>query len=166
MKSLLSIACLFIATLSAPTSVAANWPPPNSTFTAQARKEHAQFKAHRDEHHPWRKNMPMPTTLAEAGLTEDVKLVWTDSYLDGGTRGFLFKDPAGNYLAVCTGPGLQTKDLPNRIDAPVGSLLFIGGLHHLDPRAQLIEPDSSCEMMIRSLLKNSGQYFTSGLSQD
>lgn len=89
------------------------------------------------------------------GMRDDAKLVWTEMYLDGGTRGYLFKDSSGRYFAFCTGPGFQTKNHPKRIDAAVGSRFFVFALHYTDQRARLVEAGSACEAFLKSLIAQS-----------
>ena len=94
-----------------------------------------------------------PTSFSDLNMKADAKLVWSDIYLDGGTKGFLFKDSEGNYLAFATGPGLQSKDHPKRIDSPTGSRLFVFALHYSDEEAILVETGSPCEVFLKSLIK-------------
>lgn len=136
----------------------------NSPRTIDTRADElAQFKSDPVGQHPWKRSMPLPDTLQDAGLNPDASLVWTDSYLDGGTKGYLFKDSDGNYLAVCTGPGLQSKDFPNLIDAPVGSCLFIGALRNTDPKAQIVRSGSMCEEMLKALISRAGILRNTGI---
>ena len=119
-----------------------------------AQNDRAEFQLYRDKLQKWKEGMPAPTSLKEAGLLDDAKVVWTGSYLDGGTRGYLLKDSAGNYFAFCTGPGFQTKESRPWIDAPVGSRILIGALHYTRDGAVLVEKGSKCEDFLRGLAEN------------
>jgi hypothetical protein len=143
--TILALSCLSIAF----SATAPNKPP----FKPASSEAKAEFEKSRSERHKWKKGQAFPETLAEAGLLSDITLVWTDLYLDGGTKGYLFKDSAGHFLAVCTGPGFQTKDHPRRIDAAVGSRLFIGGLHYTEEVAALVPAGSKTEAWLRKLLE-------------
>jgi len=113
--------------------------------------DRAEFLDSGKEHHKWIKGMPQPETLEGAGLLDDAELVWAGHYFDGGTRGFLVKDSAGNYLAFCTGPGFQTPDNPRRIEAKPGSGFFIGTLHYTHDSAQPVQAGSKCEQLLKKL---------------
>ena len=126
--------------------------PDRPRFKTEASAAKAEFVEHGSERHKWKKGQAHPESLAEAGLLSDATLVWSDLYLDGGTKGYLYKDSAGRFLAVCTGPGLQTKDHPKRIDAPVGSRLFIGGLHYTKEEVEMVPAGSKAEAWLRKLL--------------
>lgn len=115
-----------------------------------AREAKAQFERHKNERHPWKKGTPPPRSFAEAGLLEDAKIVWSDLYLDGGTRGYLIMDSAGMFFAVCTGPGLQVADHPKRVDAPARSRLFVGGLHYTD--AEIVPAKGESENWLRTII--------------
>jgi hypothetical protein len=117
----------------------------------------ALFRAEGETRQKWRKGMPLPASLREAGLSGEVRLVWSDIYLDGGTRGYLICDSQGSYLALCTGPGLQTSDHPRRIDAPVASRLFMGAIHYTHENAQLVVPDSESERFLCALLNGANK---------
>lgn len=147
MKTLLCL--LFALAVVAPGFSAGSDQP---QLKARASTAKAEFEEHGSERHRWKKGQALPTSLAEAGLLPDATLVWSDLYLDGGTKGYLFKDSAGKFLAVCTGPGLQTKDHPKRIDAPVGSMLFIGGLHYAKEELEMVPVGSKAEAWLRKLL--------------
>jgi hypothetical protein len=113
--------------------------------------DRAEFLKSGKEHHKWIKGMPLPESLKDAGLLDDAELVWAGLYFDGGSRGFLVKDSAGNYLAFCTGPGFQAPDNPRPIDAKPVSRFFIGGLHYTHEAAQLVEAGSECEQLLQKL---------------
>lgn len=127
-------------------------PDPGVGRTKDSRAEKQSFVRGRAEHHRWKRGMPFPTELGNLGLKPDAILVCNDAYFDGGTRGFLLRDSEGKYLALATGPGLQTKDLPGRIDAEINSLIFIGALHYLDPEAEMVPPNSASEAFLVELL--------------
>jgi len=146
MKIALFLTALFVI------SSAFSAAPVPPAFKSGAAAAKADFEKHADERHKWKKGQPLPESLAEAGLLPDATLVWSDLYLDGGTKGYLFKDSAGKFLAVCTGPGLQTKDHPKRIDAPVGSRLFLGGLHYTKEEVEMVPAGSKAEAWLRKLL--------------
>lgn len=107
---------------------------------------------HGSERHKWKKGQALPESLAEAGLLSDAVLVWSGLYLDGGTKGYLMKDSAGNFLALCTGPGLQTKDHPKRITAAMGSMLFIGGLHYTKEEVEMVPVPSKADAWLRKVI--------------
>jgi len=140
----LTFCCLSLAAVSAV--------PDRPLFKAEARAAKAEFEKHGSERHKWKKGQALPESLAEAGLLLDATLVWSEMYLDGGTKGYLFKDSAGKFLAVCTGPGLQGKDHPKRIDAARGSRLFIGGLHYTKAEVEMVPVGSKSEAWLRKLL--------------
>lgn len=119
---------------------------------AKAAAAKVDFEKH-GERHPWKKGRPLPESLAEAGLLPDAALVWSDLYKDGGTRGYLFRDSAGNFLAVCTGPGFQTQDHPKRIDGERGSRLFLGSLHYTAEGAEIVPAGGKTEAWLRKLLE-------------
>ena len=112
--------------------------------------EKAEFLRHADRH-PWVAGMPAPTSFKEAGLLDDAKIVWMGFYFDGGTRGYLLKDSAGNYFAFCTGPGGQTKTSKHWIDAPLGSRILIGALHYTHDGAQLVDAGSKSEEFLKDI---------------
>jgi hypothetical protein len=112
----------------------------------------AEFEKSGAAHHKWKKGMPLPTSLQEVGLLPDVKRVWSGRYLDGGTVGYLFRDSHGGYLALCTGPGIQSKGNPQRIDAAIGSRLFIGALHYRNKEAQMVDPGSASARFLWTLI--------------
>jgi hypothetical protein len=116
-----------------------------------------RFKAEGATAQKWHKDLPAPTTLEEVGLRADAVLVWSASYLDGGTRGYLVQDSEGHMLALCTGPGFQTKSLASRIDAARGSRLFIGAIHYTDPGAQMIPANSYSEAFLCALLNRANK---------
>jgi hypothetical protein len=146
-KSILILVALTSALLGATVHSA----PAGSVVTP--RDEKVAFEKHRDEHHKWKKGDPAPESYVDAGLLSDVALVWSGRSLDGGTVGYLFKDSTGALLAVCSGPGLQTKDHPRRIDAPIGSRLFVGGLHYTDASVEIVPASSKAETWLRSLIR-------------
>ncbi|MCX6950869.1 MAG: hypothetical protein NTV51_01585 [Verrucomicrobia bacterium] len=125
--------------------------PAQSQFKADARAK-AEFEEHGGERHKWKKGQALPESWAEAGLLPDATLVWSGLYLDGGTKGYLFRDSAGNFLALCTGPGLETKDHPKRIDAAMGSRLFLGGLHYAKESVAMVPPGGKAEAWLRKVL--------------
>lgn len=54
---------------------------------------------------PWvAGNCALPETLADLGLNEPIRLVWTEVYFDGGSRGFLLEDSSGMFFACSTTP--------------------------------------------------------------
>jgi hypothetical protein len=146
---IISLAFLTFCCLSTAFAGAAPDKPPFKPGSTEAKTE---FERSGGERHKWKKGQAMPESLAEAGMLSDATLVWSDLYLDGGTKGYLLKDSAGTFLAVCTGPGLQTKDHPRRIDAAVGSRLFIGALHYTKEEGAMVPPGSKTEAWLRKLL--------------
>jgi hypothetical protein len=112
-----------------------------------------KFVANSSELQKWKKGQPLPESLDDAGLLADAIVAWSGSYLDGGTNGYLLRDSAGNFLAFCTGPGLQSKDLPNRIDAATGSRLFVGALHYTRAEAEIVPAGSKTEEWLKSRIQ-------------
>lgn len=124
-----------------------------SQLKASSSAAKAEFEKSGSDRHAWKKGQAHPESLAEAGLLSDAILVWDGLCFDGGTKGYLFRDSAGNFLAVCTGPGLQSKDHPRRIDAGVGSRLFLGVLHYSNDGAEMVPAGSKAEAWLNKLIE-------------
>ena len=122
-------------------------------------KESEVFEKTRHLHHKWSKSSPPPENYKEAGILEDAVLVSHGFHLDGGTIGYLLKDSKGNYFALCTGPGLQSEDHPSRIDAPIGSRMFVGALHYASPEARIVEARSDSDRFLKKLTKRANEAF-------
>ncbi|MEO7700691.1 MAG: hypothetical protein ABIZ04_15825 [Opitutus sp.] len=148
-KPLYFLAAVFAATTTVFCAVS-DRPP----FSTQARAAQDEFEQRGSEHHRWKKGQTFPESLAEVGLLPDATLVWSGLYKDGGTTGYLLEDSGGNFLAICTGPGFQTKDHPLRIDARLHSRLFIGGLHYTKKTAEMVPHGSKAEAWLRNLLED------------
>jgi hypothetical protein len=104
--------------------------------------------------HPWKATDPLPTSFGAAGLTQPVRLVACDIYLDGGSRYYLFRGANSRYLVVCTDPGSfgapdSKKVIP--VDKP---RLFLGASHFSDKNKVLIPYDSECERFLLAAIKN------------
>jgi hypothetical protein len=114
--------------------------------------EKTRYLQSRNELHERPKGPPFPTTLTEAGLLDDAAVVWSGFSLDGGSRGYLIKDSAGNYLAFCTDPGLQIqKDVRKVIR--VKPRFYVGGLHYTHEGVKVVEPGSKCEQFLKTLAR-------------
>lgn len=151
-KALLALLLVTIAVAPVANAQGPASPAPRKFVGGASEKEKAEFERIGGERHKWKKGLPLPASLSDAGLLSDATVVWTALYLDGATKGYLFKDSTGNYLAVCTGPGLQAKDHPQRIDAPVNSRVFIGALHYTGKEAQMVDAGSKCEAFLSALI--------------
>jgi hypothetical protein len=112
-----------------------------------------KFVANSSELQKWKKGQPLPESLADAGLLDDAIVVWSGLYSDGGTNGYLLRDSARNSLAFCTGPGFQSKDHPKRIDAALGSRLFVGALHYARAEAEIVPVGSKTEEWLKDRIQ-------------
>jgi hypothetical protein len=126
---------------------------PGHADNSDRRTAKEKFVANSSELQKWKKGQPLPESLADAGLLADAIVVWSGLYSDGGTNGYLLRDSVGNFLAFCTGPGFQSKDHPKRIDAALGSRLFVGALHYARAEAEIVPVGSKTEEWLKERIQ-------------
>jgi hypothetical protein len=126
---------------------------PGHADNSDLRTAKEKFVANSSELQKWKKGQPLPESLADAGLLADAIVVWSGLYADGGTNGYLLRDSVGNSLAFCTGPGFQSKDHPKRIDAALGSRLFVGALHYARAEAEIVPVGSKTEEWLKDRIQ-------------
>lgn len=96
--------------------------------------------------HPWTKDQPLPSSFAECGLESDAKLVFTDIYLDGGSRSFALRDRKGAYLIFCTTRPLGQSRSDGTVDW--SEFFVIGVKHYTDKAGVLVPRGSPTEQML------------------
>jgi hypothetical protein len=63
----------------------------------------AQFERNAKASQPWlRGKMEAPLTMEDLGLTQPVRIISYDMYLDGGTQVYVFGDQQDHFFAFCT----------------------------------------------------------------
>jgi hypothetical protein len=115
----------------------------------EGKKEWDEFEASKATHHPWNRDLALPSVLADAGLRAPVKrCALMPIWRDGGSTGGFVRDPDGRYLAFAiarpfSGWDDTFKPRPR---------FYLGSTWWRDPGVVLVPYDSPCEKMLIGFL--------------